>query len=217
MNLNIKVIIADDHEVYRDGLRALLQNVDELEVIGEAATGKELIAVCEEKEPDVVLTYIIMPVMYGINATAHLAEHMLAVRIIALSMFNEDHLILDMLNAGASGYLIKNAHKREIIDGIHSVYNNKPYYCSSSSSKLARLIGQHGPQNKQRIRFSTRELEIIQMICEEKTTKQIGDKLNISARTAEEYRQKIRKKMDVKTTTGMVMYAIRNDLFRLKK
>jgi DNA-binding NarL/FixJ family response regulator len=217
MNLNIKLIIADDHEVYRDGLRALLQNVDELEVVAEAATGKQLISVCEEKEPDVVLTDIIMPVMDGIKAAAHLAEHMPAVRVIALSMFNEDHLILDMLNAGASGYLIKNAHKREITDAIHSVYNNKPYYCSSTSHKLARLIGQRGPHNKKKVHFSTRELEIIQMICEEKTTKQIGDHLNMSARTAEEYRQKIRMKMDVKTTTGMVIYAIRNDLFRIEK
>lgn len=217
MNLKIQLIIADDHEVYRDGLRALLQSVDEMDVVAEASTGKQLISLCEDKKPDVVMTDIIMPVMDGIKATAHLAEYMPVIRVIALSMFNEDHLILDMLEAGASGYLIKNAHKNEIIDAIHSVYNNKPYYCSSTSYKLARLIGQRGPQNKQKIYFSNKELQIIQMICEEKTTKQIGDQLNISARTAEEYRQKIRMKMNVKTTTGIVIYAIRNDLFTVEK
>ena len=217
MKLKIQLIIADDHEVYRDGLKALLATIDELEVIAEASTGKQLISRCEEKIPDVVMTDIIMPVMDGIKATSYIAEHIPSVRVIALSMFNEDHLILDMLNAGASGYLIKNAHKNEIIDAIHSVYNNKPYYCSSTSYKLARLIGQRGPQHKQKIHFSARELEIIQMICEEKTTKQIGDRLSMSARTAEEYRQKIKTKMDVKTTTGMVIYAIRNELFRIER
>lgn len=217
MNLKIQLIIADDHEVYRDGLRALLQSVDEMDVVAEASTGKQLISLCEEKKPDVVMTDIIMPVMDGIKATSHLVEHMPVIRVIALSMFNENHLILDMLDAGASGYLIKNAHKNEIIDAIHSVYNNKPYYCSSTSYKLARLIGQRGPQNKQKIYFSGKELQIIQMICEEKTTKQIGDQLNISARTAEEYRQKIRMKMNVKTTTGIVIYAIRNGLFKVEK
>ena len=217
MKLKIQLIIADDHEVYRDGLRALLATINELEVIAEASTGKQLISRCEEKIPDVVMTDIIMPVMDGIKATSYIAEHIPSVRVIALSMFNEDHLILDMLNAGASGYLIKNAHKNEIIDAIHSVYNNKPYYCSSTSYKLARLIGQRGPQHKHKIHFSARELEIIQMICEEKTTKQIGDRLSMSARTAEEYRQKIKTKMDVKTTTGMVIYAIRNELFRIER
>ena len=217
MHHKIQLIIADDHDVYRNGLKALLNQSKEIEVAGEAVTGKQLLSLCEEKKPDVVMTDIMMPVMDGIKATAWLAEHMPATRVIALSMFNQDNLILDMLNAGASGYLIKNAHKREIIDAIHSVYKNKPYYCSSTSCKLARLIdnSRHGPRAKQKIFFSKKELDIIRMICEEKTTREIGDKLNMSARTAEEYRYKIRGKMEVKGTAGMVIYAIKNDLFKL--
>lgn len=219
MNHKIQLIIADDHDVYRDGLRALLQNVKELEVSGEAANGKQLISICEEKKPDVVMTDIMMPVMDGIKATAWLAEHMPAVRVIALSMFNQDNLILDMINAGASGYLIKNAHKTEIIEAIHSVYKNKPYYCSSTSHKLARLIGSSriGPKATQKIMFTERELDIVKMICEEKTTKEIGHKLNMSSRTAEEYRHRIREKMEVKGIAGMVIYAIKNDIYRLEK
>ena len=217
MTHKIQLAIADDHEVYRDGLKALLESSEEFEIVAEASTGKQLVLLCEEKAPDVVLTDIMMPVMDGIKATLFLAEHLPSVRVIALSMFNQDHLILDMLNAGASGYLIKNAHKKEIIEAIYSVYKNKPYYCSSTSYKLARLIGnsQFGPKTKQKIFFSEKEMEIIKLICEEKTSKEIGDKLNMSARTAEEYRYRIREKMGVKGTAGMVIYAIKNDLFRL--
>ena len=217
MTHKIQLAIADDHEVYRDGLKALLESSKEFEIVAEASTGKQLVALCEEKVPDVVLTDIMMPVMDGVKATLFLAEHLPSVRVIALSMFNQDHLILDMLSAGASGYLIKNAHKNEIIEAIYSVYKNKPYYCSSTSCKLARLIGnsKFGPKAKQKIFFSEKEMEIIKLICEEKTSKEIGDKLNMSARTAEEYRYRIREKMEVKGTAGIVLYAIKNDLFRL--
>lgn len=219
MNHKIKLMIADDHDIYRDGLKALLDQCSNFIVTGEACTGKQLIKLCEKNVPDVVMTDIIMPVMDGIYATKWLAENLPTVRVIALSMFNQDHLILDMLNAGAGGYLIKNANKNEIIDAIHSVYRNKPYYCSSTSYKLARLIGNSTPGHatKKRMIFSTREVDVIRMICEQKTTKEIGDRLNMSTRTAEEYRKRIREKMDVKNTAGMVIYAIRNDLFKLEE
>ena len=217
MTYKIQLAIADDHEIYRDGLKALLENSKDFKVVAEASTGKQLLSLCEETIPDIVLTDLMMPVMDGIKATAILAEHLPLVRVIALSMFNEDNLILDMLNAGAIGYLIKNANKKEIIDAIHSVYKNKPYYCSSTSYKLARLIGssQYGPKAQRKISFSEKEMEIIKMICEEKTSKEIGDRLNMSARTAEEYRYRIKEKMEVKGTTGIVIYAIKNDLFKL--
>jgi DNA-binding NarL/FixJ family response regulator len=217
MNDKIQLILADDHDIYRDGLKALLDQCSDFVVTAEASTGKQLITECERKAPDIVMTDIMMPVMDGIEATKWLADNLPVVRVIALSMFNQDHLILDMLTAGASGYLIKNAHKNEIIEAVHSVYKNKPYYCSSTSYKLARLIGNSkiGPKAQDKISFSSREIDIIRMICEEKTTKEIGDSLNMSARTAEEHRKRIRDKMDVKGTAGMVIYAIRNDLYRL--
>jgi len=217
MKYKIQLMIADDHDVYRDGLKGLINKCSDFNLTGEASTGKQLISLCEKNTPDVVMTDIMMPVMDGIHATKWLAENLPAVRVIALSMFNQDHLILDMLNAGASGYLIKNAHKKEIIEAIHSVHRNKPYYCSSTSHKLARLIGTSriGPEAGRRATFSTIELNIIKMICEEKTAKEIGNRLNMSSRTVEDYRKRIREKMDVKSTAGIVIYAISNHLFRL--
>jgi DNA-binding NarL/FixJ family response regulator len=214
--LPIKLIIADDHEVYRDGLKTLLVRSKEIEVIGEASNGKELVMLCKSMTPDIVLTDIMMPVMDGIEATAYLASSMPSVRVIALSMFNQDNLVLDMLKAGATGYLIKNANKDEILEAIQSVYRNIPYYCKSTSIKLARLIGgsQFGAKSKERISFTDKELSIIKLICQEKTSKEIGDQLFLSSRTVEEYRQRIRDKMEVKSTTGIVIYAIKNDLYK---
>lgn len=219
MDHRIHVAIADDHEVYRDGLKALLLKSMDLTVIGEASTGKQLISLCEKWLPDVVLTDIMMPVMDGIEATEHITLNFPSVRIIALSMFNQDNLIIDMLKAGATGYLIKNAHKNETMEAIHSVYKNKPYYCTSTSHRLARLIGtsKFGSKAKPKISFSEREIDIIRMVCEEKTTKEIGDTLNMSARTVEEYRYRLKEKMEVKGTAGMVIYAIKNDLFKIEK
>jgi DNA-binding NarL/FixJ family response regulator len=215
----IQLLIADDHEVYRDGLKHLVEKSPGLEVIGEAANGKELIARCHQQLPDVILTDIMMPIMDGIEATAAITKEFPTVRVIALSMFNQDNLIMDMLNAGAIGYLIKNAHKTEIIDAIHSVYRYNPYYCKSTSIKLARLIGgsQFGPKAKDKVFFSQKEKDIIRLICEEKTSKEIGDDLHLSMRTVEEYRQRIKDKMEVKGTTGIVIYAIKNELFKVEQ
>lgn len=215
--LPIRVIITDDHEVYRDGLKSLLQKSPHLQVVGEASNGKELLAICETDPPDVVLMDIMMPVLDGIQTTAYLSAHHPMVRVIALSMSNQDNLILDMINAGALGYLIKNANKSEILEAISSAYRNVPYYCSTTSLRLAKLIAvnQQGRGPKSQTSFTKKEMEIIKMICEEKTSKEIGDALFISGRTVEEYRLRIREKMEVKSTAGMVIYAIRNDLFRI--
>ncbi len=218
MNIPIRLIIADDHEVYRDGLKSLLEKSKDrcFEIIGEACNGKELISLCETLQPDVVLTDIMMPVMDGIEATAHITKHFPIVRVIALSMFNQDNLIVDMIKNGAKGYMIKNAHKTEIIDAIQTVYKNQTYYCKSTSVKLARLIAASGPKNGPgKALFSEREAAIIRMICEEKTTKEIGDALNLSARTVDEYRIRIKEKMGVKSMVGMVVYAVRNELFQM--
>lgn len=217
MELKIQLMIADDHEVYRDGLKSLLEKSPDLEVIGEASSGLELVALCQKKLPDIVLTDIMMPDMDGIEATAVITRKFPTVRVIALSMFNEDNLILDMLNAGALGYLIKNAHKTEILDAIHTVNKNYPYYCKSTSMKLARAIGTAvtARQQKEKLNFSQKELEIIKFICEEKTSKEMADELHLSSRTVEEYRQRIKDKMEVKGTTGIVIFAIQHQLYKV--
>lgn len=216
--LPIKLIIADDHDVYRDGLRFILEKNEGIDVIGEASNGRELYHLCKKLKPDVVLTDIIMPQMDGIEATRMLYKDCPAVNVIALSMYNEDNLIIDMLEAGAKGYLIKSAHKSEIIEAVQSAARNIPYYCRSSSSKLARMIAnsQFNPYKKiERQIFNEKEIEVIRLICQEKTTREIGEKLFLSNRTIEGYRQRIQEKMQVKSTAGIVVYAIKTGLFKV--
>jgi len=218
LTIPIKLVLADDHEIYRDGLKIMLRKQAGIEVVGEAANGKELIALTQRLNPDIILTDIVMPVMDGIEATRQLKRQYPSINIIALSMFDQDNLIIEMLESGAKGYLLKNADKAEIIEAIKSVFRDVPYYCRSTSVKLARMIAhsKFNPYNPaERPSFSDKEVEIIRLICREYTNKEIGQQLFLSARTVEGYRVKILEKMQVKSTAGIVIYAIRNGMFRL--
>jgi len=213
---NIKVIIADDHEIYRDGLRMVLVKQPDFDLVAEAADGKELIDQVKAMQPDIVISDVKMPNMDGVTATRYLTEHFPQVGIIALTMFDEEELIIDMLEAGAKGYLLKNADKVEIVEAIKSVYNQQPYYCRHTSNKLAQMVAKskfnpHKLQNKPE--FSERELDIITYICNGLTSKEIAEKIFLSVRTVEGLRMKIMEKMDAKNTAGIIIYAIRHHLF----
>jgi DNA-binding NarL/FixJ family response regulator len=214
---DIRLIMADDHEIFRDGFRLMLSKYPEFILVGEAANGKELIDLTEQLMPDVIITDIKMPVMDGIEATKKIIEHFPGIGIICLSMYDDDELIIEMLEAGAIGYLIKNAGKEQITEAIRTVYNNEPYYCKTTSHKLTKMIAKSrfNPYKKNsKVEFSEREKEIIELICEQFTNKEIGDKLFISVRTVEGHRLKILEKMNVKNTVGLVVYAMKNGIVK---
>lgn len=214
---DIKLIIADDHEIFRDGFKLMLSKFPEIILVGEAGNGRELVELIEKLDPDVILTDIKMPVMDGIEATKKIAELYPDKGIIGLSMYDDDELIIEMLEAGAKGYLIKNAGKDQIIEAIKTVYNDEPYYCKTTSHKLTQMIAKSrfNPYKKSaKAEFSEREKEIIDCICHELTNKEIGDKLFISVRTVEGHRLKILEKMNVKNTVGLVVYAIKNGIVK---
>ncbi len=129
----IRIVIADDHEIFRDGFRIMLKKQTDIELVGEAADGNELIEIVEAMKPDIVLTDIKMPILSGIEAARIIKKKYPTMRIIALSMFDDDNLIIDMLESGAKGYLLKNTSKSEIVDAINMVYNDQFYYCRSTS------------------------------------------------------------------------------------
>ncbi len=200
---NIKIVIADDHEIFRDGFRLMISKQDDIQLLGEAADGKELIAIVQELKPDVVITDIKMPRMDGIEATKLLVEQMPDIGVIGLSMFDEEDLIIDMLEAGARGYLLKNADKHEVADAIRTVYQEEPYYCKHTSAKLAQMIAKS--------KFNPAFLSYISGYT---TGEEIADRLFLSIRTVEGYRLKIQEKMNVKNSIGLVIYAIRNNLYK---
>ncbi len=221
MSQQIKILIADDHEVYRDGLKLMLSKEKKYTIVGEAENGLELVSMAKETSPDIILTDIKMPKADGIEATRQIYQENNTIGIIALSMFNEESLVVDMLEAGAMGYLLKSSDKSEIIDAINMVYNNHPYYCKSTSARLAITIteSKFNPYKKERAiatLFSAKEIEIIRLICEEYSAKEIGDKLFHSMRTVEGYRSKILDKMNAKNTAGIVIYAIKHGIYAVK-
>lgn len=215
MNHTIRLVIADDHEIFRDGMALMLSKQQDVVLAGQAENGRDLISLVDESKPDVVMTDIKMPVMDGIEATKVLLQKYPELKIIALSMFDEENLIVDMLEAGAKGYLLKNADKQEILDAISNVFEDKTYYCRHTSAKLASLIvkSKFNPHKKaEAVSFNDREKEIVKMICQQCTTQEIGQKLFLSKRTVEGYRTKILEKMNVKNTAGVVIFALRHHL-----
>jgi DNA-binding NarL/FixJ family response regulator len=217
MKHEINLLIADDHEIFRDGLALMLSKQKHITLQGQAEDGKELIELVKVHQPDIVLTDIKMPRMDGIEATKLLSAQYPDVRIIALSMYDEENLIVEMLEAGAKGYLLKNADKQEILDAIDQVFEDHVFYCKHTSATLASLIvrSKFNPyRKKEAIVFTNREKEIIKLICLQNTAQEIGDKLFLSKRTVEGYRTKILEKMAVKNTAGVVVYALRHDLIK---
>jgi DNA-binding NarL/FixJ family response regulator len=215
--LPVRVVLADDHEIFRDGFRVMLKKQPGVELAGEAADGEELIKLVEELQPDVVVTDIKMPRLDGIKATKIITKKYPHIGIIALSMFDEENLIIDMLEAGAKGYLLKNAHKDEIIAAVETVYRKQTYYCKHTSRKLTKMIAEssfnpnypsHNPE------FTEREILVMQFICQELSSREIAVQLDLSVRTIEKFRENIQEKINARNTAGIVVYAIKNSIYQ---
>jgi DNA-binding NarL/FixJ family response regulator len=216
MNSPIKIVIADDHPIFRDGFKVLLREQTDIQLVGEANNGEELIHLVKKVHPDVVITDIKMPVMDGIDASKFLSKHIPDIKIIALSVFNDDYLVVDMLEAGAHGYLLKNTTKQELFEAIKTVASGDVYYCNDTSVKMARLIGlsKFNPyKNIKTPRFSNREMEIMRLICEQFSNKEIAENLHLSIRTIESYREQIFEKTSSRNMVGVAIYAIKHNIY----
>ena len=216
----IRLVIADDHEIFRDGLALMLSRQKDMVLVGQAPDGQALLTVARESNPDVILADIKMPHLDGIEATKILLGEFPDLKIIALSMFSEENLIVEMLEAGARGYLLKNADKQEIVDAIVSVADNRVYYCKDTSATLANMIvkSNFNPYRKREVvEFNDREMEIIRLICKQFTAQEMGESMFLSRRTVEGYRTRILEKMNVKNTAGVVIYALKNKLISEKE
>ena len=215
MNRTIRLVIADDHEIFRDGLALMLSKQDTMLLTGQAADGEELVKLVAETRPDVVLTDVKMPRLGGIAASRLLLQRYPELKIIALSMFDEEDLIVEMLETGARGYLLKNADKKEILEAILTVFEGSIFYCKHTSAKLASMIvkSKFDAQKKPtEALFTDREKEIVRLICRQHTAQEIGGMLYLSKRTVEGYRTRILEKMEVKNTAGVVIFALKHHL-----
>ncbi|HXB09599.1 MAG TPA: response regulator transcription factor [Puia sp.] len=217
MKNRISLVIADDHEIFRDGLALMLSKQDTVTLVGQAGDGHELLRQVDETRPDMVLTDIKMPRLDGIAAAKLILQRYPDTKIIALSMFEEEDLIVEMLEAGARGYLLKNADKREILEAIHTVNEGNIFYCKHTTAHLASLIVKSKFDTSRKSAgplFTEREREIIRLICRQHTAQEIGELLFLSKRTVEGYRTRILEKMDVKNTAGVVIFALKHSIIK---
>jgi len=217
MNNIIKLLIADDLVLFREGLSLLLENEESIRIVGEADNGFEALHKAADLQPDVLITDIQMPEMDGIELTKELKLSYPNIPVIALTMFKEEHLIIDMLKAGAKGYLQKSANKRQVLEAIRSVHAGGWYYCESTSIKLSKLIARNTSEGFEPPApgfFTETELQIIQLICAQYSSKEIAAELFKGERTIESYRHKIFEKMGVKNMAGLVIYAIRAGMYK---
>lgn len=212
----IRVLVVDDHEMVREGLRVILKKIPELELVGEASNGEEALRYIRQLAPDVILTDVKMPRMDGIEFTRLVKKDWSHIGVVALSSFDEESLILDMLRAGAKGYILKNASKQELKESVEAAYRDEPYYSRNINLKLANMIARGGfiLKNPYEELFSEREREVIQGIYEGLSSKQIADRLGLKPRTVERYRDGIMKKMEVRNAAGVVRYAVDHDLVK---
>ena len=212
----IKVILADDVPMFLEGLETILRNQTVIEIISTATNGIGVLEQLPQTMPHVLITDIQMPEMDGIELTKEIVQSYPAIKVIGLTMFKEDHLVVDMLEAGAKGYLLKTCSKEQLIDAVQAVHSGGFYFCEGTTLKLSKLIGKsrlRGFPKLEEGKFSPTEIQIIQCICNEKSTKEISQALHLGERTIESYRHKIFEKAGVRNMAGLVIYAVKNGLY----
>jgi len=215
----IHVILADDHTLVRAGIRALLEKLPEVKVVGEAGDGREVLNLVKAQRPDVVLMDIAMPGLNGLEAAERMARDFPDVRVIILSMHNNEEYVLRSIKAGASGYLLKKAATAELETALHRVVDGEIYLSREISMQLHRqlplqgIADRKGPFEK----LTGRQREILQLIAEGQNTKKIGEILKVSPKTVEYHRMKLMNCLDVHDIPGLVRFALRVGLIPEEK
>jgi DNA-binding NarL/FixJ family response regulator len=213
----IRIAIADDHKIFRQGLKLALSDDVNLQLVAEAENGKDLLQHMSSKKVDVVLVDLKMPVMDGEQATREIKQLYPDIKVIVLTMHDDETFVLHLLEAGANSYLIKNADPEEIKTAIHSVHENGFYFNEYVSKVMLKKIAKkNGTSHKfnDNINLNDKEKQVLKLICEEHTTAEIGNVLFLSARTIEGIRMDLLDKVGVRNIAGLVVYAMRQGIIQ---
>lgn len=208
----IKVLIADDHAVVRDGLQALLARAEDFQVVGIAGNGRDVIELAQRTHPDVVVMDIGMPELDGVAATRHLREKCPASRVLILSMHLSSEHVVRALHAGAQGYVLKESAGEEVVEAIRAVAANRRYLSHQISELMIDDFLRDGVTVSPLDRLSLREAEVLKMVVEGLTSAAVADRLSLSVKTVETYRARIMRKLGVRDTVELIKFAMRHGI-----
>lgn len=215
--MKIRILLADDHKIIREGLKALIEKQPDMEVAAEAQDGLSTVRLAQKILPQIIIMDIGMPEMNGIDATRHIVSGNRDVKIIALSMHSDRRFVLEMLKAGASGYLLKDSAFEELVTAIHTVMAGQPYLSPKITDIVVKEYLHNLPKNDSNVFniLTGREREVLQLLAEGKSTKQIAQTLNLSVKTVETHRQQIMDKLQIRSVAELTKYAIREGITSL--
>jgi len=214
----IHVLLVDDHTVVRQGLRALLAAEDDMRVIGEAENGRQAVRQAKKSSPDVVLMDVAMPLLNGLEATRQILKRNSSLNVLILSMYSDENYVVQVLRAGARGYLLKDTAEEDLITAVRTVAKGQPFF----SPKIAKLLlgdsmlrmRQEGATESYEL-LTPREREVLQLIAEGKSNKEAAAALFVSPTTIETHRARIMEKLDLHSTADIVLYAVRKGIVQL--
>jgi DNA-binding NarL/FixJ family response regulator len=211
----LNIIIVDDHEFFRNGLKMVINRLKYAKVIGEATNGSEFLALLAKKEPDIVLIDIQMPVMNGIEATRKALEEYPDLKIVALTMFDDEEYVQSMIDAGAKGFLLKNITKEVLDQALQAIQSGNNYYSPELWEFFTKKVVRENRPDEDDVQLTRREKEILALICDGLSNKEIADRLSISERTVIGHKSNLLSKTNTKSSVGLLSYAIKNRLVEI--
>lgn len=209
----IRIVVVDDHQMFIDGVRSMLSQETEIQVVGEAHHGVELLTLLESLAVDIILLDVNMPEMDGLEATRRIRLRFPSVKIIMLTMHSNTEFIFGLMNAGASGYILKNTGKAELLEAILAVQQGKTFYSKEVSDKILQDLPKNPNQKKlEEVHLTEREKEVLKLITLEYSSQEIATALFISVNTVETHRKNLLSKLHAKNIAGLVKFAIQTGL-----
>lgn len=205
------ILLVDDHKLFREGLKVLLENLEYVKKVGEAANGKVFLEIIQNEMPDIVFMDMEMPEMDGITATNKAIQQFPDINIVALSMYGDENYYTQMINAGAKGFLLKNSGINDVENAIHSVISGNNFFSPEILKRLIQGFGKKRESTKNH-ELTEREIEVLFHICKGLSNQEIADKLFLSKRTVDKHRENLLSKTNSKNTAGLVIFAVKNNI-----
>lgn len=214
---NLRILIADDHDLMRRGLRALLESHTGWEICGEAANGREAVSLTEELKPDIIILDITMPELNGVDAARRILKSCPNTEVLLLSVHYSDQLIREILEAGIRGYIVKSDSDRDLVIAVEALANHKPFFTPRATELILNHLHRRPsdsaePPDTIGDRLTTREREVVQLLSEGKSSREVASVLSISVKTAETHRANIMRKLEIHSVSELVRYAVRNQI-----